>query len=148
MNPVNSNIPLSIQTPTFLNPAQLAQQRLTLQQLANTTQLQKQAQQENALKIQESQQAVDDQKATSAAYLENAEGIKAGTAKLEDWPTLAAQKGASAKAIEAINNMIITGKKNLADTDELTLKNQQSKLNMVGSTAQGLLALPDDQLVT
>src|ERR1700733_1502392 len=148
MIPVNSNIPLSVQTPQFTNPAQLAQQRLTLQQLANTNAIQQQVQKENALKLQAAQEDQNDQQTFQDALKSNTKIGSDGVPKT-DWDSAVAQASPNMRIrnIQAIQNEHLTLLKNAAEASDVQQKQWTTNNAALGRAVASVYQAPvEDRL--
>lgn len=116
---------------------------LQLKQLVQAAPLQQQAMQqqvtaggqENQIRAQ---QLADTQAQTAA--------LKAWDGKdVHDLPGLLLKHGGSAQAVFGMKNQLITQQKNLAEADEATVKNEQSKNDMIAGHLEAVKSAPADQ---
>lgn len=146
MVPVNSSIPLQIQTPQILTPNQLQQQKLTLQQLANTNMIQRQVQQENALKLQAQQEDQNDQETFQSA-LKNHTTIDPSGAPKTDWDSALAEASPNMRIrnVQAIQNDHMTVLKNAMEATTAQRAQFSASNQAVGQKLAQVYQTPVDQ---
>lgn len=141
------NIPLNIQqpqmTPTPVSPLVAQQQRLQLQQLAGATQIQRQVQQENALKLEAAAQDKADDEAFQNAFTQNN----------GDWdktlsavaPTVRARNLAK---YTADHQKIVQTAHELASSADLANKTKFAAIKanneLIGQALDGVMQAPDE----
>jgi hypothetical protein len=114
---------------------------LNLQHLQQQIPLQQQQLQAAQLENQQRQLDMQDQQTARQAYMDSG-------GDMNKFQSLLMQRGASPKMVGGIQQQLAAAKKQMADTDEVTLKNEQARHDQARGAIQAFESNPDEDAKT